>query len=123
METRLNLEPRHVLIARAEEELSHAHEQMTRADEQIAQLEEQLSKLDRAARGAVPGKRPSLGGRALRGFVGLVLAACICLAAMVQQSSYGDAARQIITKWTPQLVPTSSLPLEQSGPPAEPSSR
>jgi uncharacterized protein (DUF3084 family) len=118
MDTTLNPEPRHALIARAEEELSHAHEQIKLADEQIARLEEQLSKLDQAAPHAVP-----LGGRALRGFAGLVLAACICLAAIIQQSSYGDAARQIIMKWTPQLVPTSSVPLEKSEIPAEPSGR
>jgi uncharacterized protein (DUF3084 family) len=119
MDTTLNPEPRHALIARAEEELSHAHEQITLADEQIARLEEQLSKLDHAARGAVPSK----GGRALRGFAGLVLAACICVAAMVQQSSYGDAVRQIITRWTSQFVRTSSLPPEKLGLPAEPSNR
>jgi hypothetical protein len=112
MVTTLSPEPRHTLIARAEEELSHAHEQITLADEQIARLEEQLSKLDHAA----GGKRPSPGGRALRGLAGLVLAACICFAALVQQSSYGDAARQMIARWTPQLISPSSLPLERSGP-------
>src|SRR4051812_46455498 len=111
MVTTLNHEPRHALIARAEEELSHAHEQITLADEQIARLEEQLSKLGHTGRG----KRPSVGGRALRGLAGLVLAACICLAALVQQSSYGDAARQMIARWTPQLISPLSSPLEKSG--------
>jgi hypothetical protein len=74
-----------------------------------------------AARPVVPGKRPSLGGQAVRGFTGLVLTACICVAAIVWQSSYGDAAKQIIVRWAPQLVPTSSLPFENPGLSAQPS--
>jgi len=43
MDTTLNPEqtdPRHVLAARADEELAHAHEQITRAGEEIARAEE-----------------------------------------------------------------------------------
>jgi hypothetical protein len=109
MDTALNpkqADPRHVLVARADEELTHAYEQITRADEQIARAEKQLSKLEHdAARAAVPGKRSSLGGQAARGFTGLMLTACICVAAIVWQSSYGDAAKQIIARWAPQFVP------------------
>ena len=125
MDTALNpkqADPRHVLVARADEELTHAYEQITRADEQIARTEKQLSKLEQdAARAAVPGKRSSLGGQAARGFTGLMLTACICVAAIVWQSSYGDAAKQVIARWAAQLVPTSSLPLENPGLPAQPS--
>jgi hypothetical protein len=125
MDTALNpkqTDPRHVLVGRADEELAHAYEQITCADEQIARAEEQLSKLEHdAARPAVPGKRSSLGGQAVRGFTGLMLTACICAAAIVWQSSYGDAAKQIITRSAPQLVPTSSLRLENPGLPAQPS--
>jgi hypothetical protein len=125
MDTALNpkqTEPRHVLVARADEELTHAYEQITRADEQIASAEKQLSKLERdAARSAVPGKRPSLGGQAVRGFTGLMLTACICAAAIVWQSSYGDAAKLIIARRAVQLVPTASLPLENPGLPPQPS--
>src|SRR6266478_3046166 len=125
MDTTLNpkqTEPRNVLIARADEELSHAYEQITSAGEQIARAEEQLSRLEHAARRAVPGKRPSLRGRrAVRGLIGLMLAACIGVAAIGWQSPYGDAARQIIARWAPQLVLTSSLPLEKPGLPAQPS--
>ena len=113
-------DPRHVLVTRADEELAHAYEQITRADEQIARAEEQLSKLEHDA-ARHPGNRPSLGGRAVRGFTGLMLTACICVAAIVWQSSYGDAAKQIIAKWAPQLVATSSLPLENPGLSAQPS--
>src|SRR5713226_6901059 len=101
---------RHVLIARADEELASA-------DEQIARAEKQLSKLELAARRAASGKR----GRAVRGLIGLMLAACIGVAAMAWQSPYGDAAKRIIARWVPQLVLTSSLPLEKPGLPAQPS--
>jgi hypothetical protein len=125
MDTTLNPEkadPRHVLVARADKEFAHVYEQITRAEEQITRAEEQLVKLDHdAARPAVPRKRPSLGGQAVRGFTGLALTACICVAAIVWQSSYGDAAKQIIARWAPQFVPTSSLPLENPGLSAQPS--
>ncbi len=104
-------EPRRVMVARVDEKLAQVFEQITRVDEEIARAEEQLSKRDDAARHpsdhpqtrmntfrpAVPGNRPSLGGRAVRAFIGLTLAACIGVAAIAWQSpSYGDAARQII---------------------------
>jgi len=83
--------PRHVLLDRADEELAHAYEQLTGAGEEMARAEEQLSKLEQDAAGkAARRKRSSLGGQAVRGFTGLVLAACIFAAAMVSQSSYGD---------------------------------
>jgi hypothetical protein len=110
-------DPSHVLIARADEELARAHKQITSADEQIARTEKQLSKLELAASRAVPGKR----GRVVRGLIGLMLAACIGIAAVAWQSPYGDAAKQIIASWVPQLVLTSSLPLEKPGLPAQPS--
>ena len=128
---------RHVMVARADEQLAHAYEQVSRANEQIARAEEQLSKLEHddarhpsdhpqarknTFRPAVPSSRPSLGGRAVRGFTGLTLTACIGVAAIAWQSpSYGDAARQIIARWAPQLAPTLSLTLENPGLPAQPS--
>jgi len=121
MDTKLNskqTDSRHVLIARADEELAHAHEQITSADEQIARAEKQLSKLEFAARRAVSDKR----GRRVRGLIGLMLAACIGVAAMAWQSPYGDAAKQIIATWVPQFVLTSSLPLEKPALPAQPNS-
>jgi hypothetical protein len=125
MDTTLNpnqTDPRHVLVARADEELAHAYEQITRAGEEIARAEEQLSKLERdAARSAVPGKRPLFDRPAVRGFTGLLLAACIGVAAIAWQSSYGDAAKEIIARWAPQRVVTPSPPLENPGLPAQPS--
>jgi hypothetical protein len=121
MDTTLNpkqADPPHVLIAQADEELAHAYEQITRADEEIARAEEQLSKLEHDA--ARRGNRGSFGGRAVRGFAGLTLTACICVAAYVWQSpSYGVAVRQITARWGPQIVPPSSLTLESL--PAQPS--
>src|SRR3982074_3086429 len=125
MDTTLNpkqTDPQHVLVSRGDEELAHADEQITRAGEEIARAEEQLSKLEHdAARPAVPGKRPLFDRPAARGFTGLLLAACICVAALAWQSPYGDAAKQIIAGSAPQLVLTSSLPLENVGLPAQPS--
>ena len=116
MDTTLNpkqTDPHHVLTARADEELAHAYSQITRAGEEIARAEEQLSKLERAGRRAAAAKRPSRGGRAVRGLIGLMLAACICVAALVWHSPYGDAAREIVASWAPQLVAIAAQP----GPP------
>ena len=76
------IDPRHVVAARADEALANVYEQITRVDEEIARAQEQLSKREQDAtrhpsdppqtrmdrsRPAVPGNRPSLGGRAVRG--------------------------------------------------------
>jgi hypothetical protein len=67
----------------------------------------------------VPGHRRSIGRSAVRGLTALLLTACIGGAAIAWQSS-GNVAKQIIAKWAPKLVLTSLLPVEQSGPPAQP---
>src|SRR5262245_52092995 len=105
-----SIEPRDALVAGADERLEHAHEQITRAGEQLARLDEQVAKMERdAARrpstgpgpqspptapgtqsrptvlgSQSPPRRPVIGAR-----VGLALAACIIVAALVLQSSYG----------------------------------
>src|SRR5882757_6120157 len=94
-------DPQHVPVSRADEELAHAYEQITRA--------------------GVPGKRPLFDRPAVRGFTGLLLAACIGVAAIAWQSSYGDAAKEIIARWAPQHVVTLSPPLENPRLPALPS--
>ena len=58
----------------------------------------------------VPGRLPLRGSSALRGLIGLLLAACIFAAAFASQSSYGGVAKQIIAQWAPRLVSTSLLP-------------
>jgi hypothetical protein len=66
----------------------------------------------------VPGLRPSIGVRAVRGFIGFLLAVCIGVAGVVWQA-YGDAAKQMVARWAPQLVATSSPP-ENPGLPEQP---
>jgi hypothetical protein len=66
-----------------------------------------------------PGGRPSIGARAIRAFMGFLLALCIGLAGFAWQS-YGDAAKQMIARWAPQLALTSSPPLENPGLPEQP---
>ena len=115
-----------VLLASVEEELAKA---IARGPEALSRLQEQVSRLERDAvrypsdpeipvntfRPAVQRDRP-----ARRGLIGLLLAACIFVAAFALQSSYGDAVRPIIAQWAPQLVPTSSQ-LEKPGLSAQPS--
>jgi len=56
---------RHVMVARADEELAHAHEQITRAHEEIGRTEEQLSELQHdAARQPSDHRAPTLGSSA-----------------------------------------------------------
>jgi hypothetical protein len=67
----------------------------------------------------VPGDRPSIGARAVRAFIGFLLALCIGVAGIAWQS-YGDTAKQMIARWAPQLMLTSSPPLEKPGLPEQP---
>jgi len=113
--------PDDVVVARADERLVHAYDQIARADEQLARLNEQLARLESEAKhqpSAVVSPRRSPGGRALRGFIGLLLAACIFAVAFVSQSSYGEAAKSTVARWAPQLVPSPWL--EKPGEPAQP---
>jgi len=57
----------------------------------------------------VPGNRPSMGGRLIRGFIGFLLAVCIGVGAAAWQA-HGDTARAMLARWAPQLVPTLSQP-------------
>ena len=99
------------LVARADERLAHAYEQIAHADEQLARINEQIYRLEHDAvrtKSVSEFRRPSRGGAALRGLLGLLLMAAICGAAFIWQSS-GDA-RQMISRWVPQLAPASSSP-------------
>ena len=113
------------LIARADERLAHAYEQIARADEQLARVTEQISKLEQEAvhqpPAAVPTRRASHGRPVLRGFIALLLAACVFTAAFISQSPYGEAAKQIIAEWAPQFVSTASLWLEKPEASTQPS--
>jgi hypothetical protein len=100
--------PDDVVVARADERLVHAYDQIARADEQLARLNEQLARLEQEPKHqpsvAAMSHRPSRGGRALRGIVGLLLAASVFGIAFVSQSSYGEAAKSIVARWAPQLM-------------------
>jgi hypothetical protein len=110
-------ESRQVLVERADKELAHAYEQISRVDAQIAHAEKQISKMERAA---AAGKRSLFDRPAVRGLTGLLLAACIGVAAMAWQSSYRDTAREVIARLQPQRVASTS-PLENPGATAQPS--
>jgi hypothetical protein len=119
-----------VLVARIDEELSKlAHDAMRDPLDPQPHMGSDLSAgpavppVDTTFRPAavnqVPGLRPSIGGRAVRAFIGFLLAVCIGVAGIVWQA-YGDTAKQMIAKWTPQLIATSSSPLENTGLPEQP---
>jgi hypothetical protein len=124
------IEPHNAAIAGADERLAQAHEQIVRADKDLARLSEQLAKMERDAGHPASGgpglssagSRPQSppGRPALRALVGLPLAACIVVAALVLQSSYGGEARLIVARWAPQLVSTPSSPPENAPLPAQP---
>ena len=91
------------LVARADERLAHAYEQIARVDEQISRMEYDAARKKAASKL----RRPSRGRPALRGFIALLLTAGVCFAAFASRS-YGETARQMISRWAPQLA--SSLP-------------
>ena len=68
----------------------------------------------------MPGPQPPPGRRALWTRVGLPLAACIVVAALVLQSSYGGGAKLVVARWAPQLVSTPPSPPENLPSPAQP---
>jgi hypothetical protein len=103
--------PNDILSARADERLTHAYEQITRADEQLARLTEQLARMEQDAASqphAVLRPRRSRGRPALRGFIGLVAAACIIGTALVSQSSYGEALKPAIAQWVAPYIGSTS---------------
>jgi hypothetical protein len=118
-----SIEPHDALVARADERLAHAHEQITRAGEQLARLDEQVAKMERdAARppSAGPGPQSPPGRPAIRALVGLPLAACVIVAALVLQSSYDGRAKLVVAHSSPQAVSTPSLPPENPPVPTQP---
>ena len=111
------------LIARADERLAHVRDQISRADEQLARVTEQLAKMERdAARPPSAGPSPQSPRRrpGLGTLVGLPLAACIVVAALDLQSSYGGGAKLVVARSAPRLVSTPSLLTEDPPFPAQP---
>ena len=110
-----------VLVARLEKAIARGPEPLSRVQEQVSKLERDAVRFSsdpqipvNTFRPTVPRDRP-----ARRGLIGLLLAACIFVAAFALQSSYGDAVRPIVARWA--LVPTSSQLLEKPGLSAQPS--
>lgn len=116
-----------VLVARADEQLSHAYEQIARADEQLARVTEQLAKMERDGTGAAPpasAPEPAPERPAPRGLIGIGLlsAACffgIVVGALASQWPHGGIKLNV-SRWSPQLVSTSSLAPEKASLPAQP---
>jgi hypothetical protein len=67
----------------------------------------------------VPGGPKSMGARALRRFMGFMLAVCIGVAAAAWQA-YGDAAGQMMANWSPQRVLALLLPSQKPAQPTAP---
>jgi len=115
--------PHDALTGSADERLAHAYEQIARADEELTRVSEQVAKMERdAAHPPAAGPRPQSppGRTQRRALVGLLLAACILVAALALQSSYGAGAKLAVARWAPQLVATPSLPPENPPVPAQP---
>src|SRR5215212_8284294 len=93
-----------ILIVRADDVLNARADYHADADEQFARVTEEGSSLEPAAAHHSSAELPPTprGRPWLRGIIGLVLAACIIAAAFVSQSSYGDAAKLLIARWTPE---------------------
>ena len=109
--------------------IKDAYEQIGRADKQLPRADEQVSRLEQDAasrpseqqeRLTVPGRRPSRDSPALRGLIGLLMAACIGGAAIALRSP-GDAAKWMIATWAPPgQISSSSVENPLPSPPSPP---
>ena len=97
--------------------LKQAYEQFE--DGQLPPVDEQVSKIDQDAARHPSDQQKRLAVPGRRGLIGLLLAACIGAVAIAWQSN-GDAAKQIIARWAPQLDLNSS-PAPENPVPAQPS--
>jgi hypothetical protein len=130
----LEIAPDIVLVARAEEELSKlARDAKARAPELPPQPkpgprlveDSSVPSIDTGFRAtAVNRGRPPRGGRAIRGFFGVMLAIFVGGAVLTLKVS-GDVAQQVITAWIPAFAarsepPDNPAPQEQSAAAAQP---
>ena len=107
-----------VLVARVDEEFANPRRQLARDQEQVSKPERDTARYPSDPQIPVNRFRPAV----LRGSViGLLLAACIGVAAIDSQSTYGDAAKSMIAQWAPQFALTSPQLSEKPGLPAQPS--
>jgi hypothetical protein len=98
--------PVDVMIRRLEGANARAYERDAHAEERVSERQPPPA----------PGQRTSHRRPVLRGFIALLLAACVFAAAFISQSPYGKPAKQIIAEWAPQLVSTPSLWLAAAQP-------
>ena len=106
------INPDAVLSARADERLAHAYEQIARADDELTRVTEKLSRMENEAGrhpAATYGPRLSRSRSGARGFLALVLAACIGAAAFASHSSYGEAIRATFAPFVPSYVSAAWL--------------
>jgi uncharacterized protein YoxC len=104
-------------------DIGHADKRLPRANEQVSRLEQDAVRhpSDQQQRPAVPDRRSSRGRLALKGLIGLLMAACIGAAAVALRSyGDGDTAKQMIARWAPQPG-LSSSPAPENPVPTQPS--
>ena len=89
-------------IGRAGNQLPHVNEHVSRSEPDAAR-----NPSDQQKRLAVAPSRSSRGRLALQGLIGLLMAACIGVAAIALRS-HSDTARQMTARWAPQLYLISS---------------
>ena len=107
-----------VLVARVDEEFANPRRQLARDQEQVSKPERDTARYPSDPQIPANRFRPAV----LRGsIIGLLLAACIGVAAIDSQSTYGDAAKSMIAQWAPQFALTSPQLSEKPGLPAQPS--
>ena len=130
-----------VLVARAEKELSRlAQDAASRRTEPKMASDvfagASVPPVDTTFRATavnsqVPGQQPPLARRAMRGFMGFLLAVLVALGSGVAPAAwnaygdtwqaYADVPRQMIARWTPPFVPTAAPPADNAAAPAQPS--
>jgi hypothetical protein len=107
------IEPPKAQIAPAEQ-LARAHEQIKRAGEDLARLSEQVAKMERDAARSLSAGRALPRRPALKALLGLPLAACVVVAALVLQSSYDGGTKPVFAGSATESVSTPTLEPENA---------
>jgi len=103
-------------IAQAHRQIGHADELLAQGNATAVKLEEEKNatrqSFEEQPRSAEPGRGSSRGRLVLRSLIGLLAVACIGVAAFAWPSPHGEA--------TPAPIPTSSVSIGKTEPPARP---
>src|SRR6185437_9048962 len=94
---------------RLEEANARAHERVAQAEERVSDTQQHVAPPDQQKSPAAPDRRSSRRRLAL-GLIGSLSAASLGVVAFVWQSSYLDAAKQIVARWAP-LAHTTPQPI------------